>query len=67
MKLGASVAALSCPAVAAAGEPVVSRSDILDDMHSYYGGERASACIIGAFSLVSARVGAVLVTRDGDF
>lgn len=70
MKLGGSLVALvalSYPAVAAASEPVITRSEIRDDMRSYYGGERASAYIIGAFSLVSAGVGAVLVTRDGDF
>ena len=40
--------------------------DIRDEMHGYYGGERASAILFGSLGLASIAGGIVLVTRPED-
>ena len=40
--------------------------DIRDEMHGYYGGERASAILFGSLGLASVAGGIVLVTRPED-
>jgi hypothetical protein len=57
LALAAFVALFSRPAHA---------DDIRDDMHGYYGGERASAILFGSLGAASVAGGIVLVTRPED-
>jgi hypothetical protein len=62
--LGVSVLATS--EAAHAEDPPPTQS-IATDLHSYYGGERASAYFVAVLSVLSVGAGSVLVTRGTDF
>ncbi len=48
-------------------EDVPQAQSIATDLHTYYGGERASAYFVAVLSVLSASAGSVLVTRGTDF
>lgn len=47
--------------------PPPTKLDVQNDLHSYYGGERASAYVVMALGALAVGGGSVLVTRDSDF
>ncbi|HEY1956128.1 MAG TPA: hypothetical protein VGH28_10950 [Polyangiaceae bacterium] len=60
-------AALATSALARADDAPVGTRQVTDDMHSYYGGERASAYVVATLGTLAVAGGIVLVTRDTDF
>ena len=61
------VAVFALVPLAHADDGPLGKHQVDDDMHSYYGGERASAYVVATLGTLAVGGGIVLVTRDSDF
>lgn len=61
------VAVYAVAPLAHADDSPVGKQEVDGDMHSYYGGERASAYVVMTLGALAVGGGVVLVTRDTDF